>query len=110
MPAHPRLFILAVTWLSAYGIYVAAHRLKQLAIDELEPEHRATLGLLIDTAVEYGAPKNLSHIVTEALEPTPESQAGPLFDGSSVGGPDQEGGDARVQALGAVGSARRVEA
>lgn len=77
-PGNPRLYILAVTWLAAYGLYVAAHRLKRLAVEELEPEHQATLGLILDTAVDHGAPKSLRHVVTESLQPAP--QPGPLFE------------------------------
>lgn len=75
-PSDPRLFVLAVTWLSAYGIYVAAHRLKHLA-SQLEPEHQATLGVLLDTAVEHGAPKSLRQVVASALSKA--ADPGPLF-------------------------------
>lgn len=76
-PADPRLFIEAVAWLSQYSTCVAAHRLKRLALEQLEPEDQATLGLLIETAVEHGAQKYLRKIVTAGLETAPEP--GPLF-------------------------------
>jgi len=77
-PNDPRLFVLAVSWLTRFSIYVAVHRLKQLALDELSPKDQATLGLLIETAVEHGAPAHLARIVTAKLatDPTPE----PLFE------------------------------
>jgi DNA-binding GntR family transcriptional regulator len=46
--ANSRLFVMAATWLAAYGDYVAKHRLARLIGDELEPEHRPTLGFLLD--------------------------------------------------------------
>lgn len=77
-PADPRLFIEAVIWLTQYGTFVAAHRLKRLALEQLEAEDQATLGLLIETAVEHGAQKYLRKIVTTSLETAPEP--GPLFE------------------------------
>ncbi|MGA3067619.1 MAG: hypothetical protein ABSF29_12320 [Tepidisphaeraceae bacterium] len=50
-----RLFILAVTWLAKYGDYVAKHRLAHLILHELEEEHQATMGLMLDLARENGA-------------------------------------------------------
>jgi hypothetical protein len=47
---NSRLFILAASWLATYGDYVAKHRLARLLQDELEVEHRPTLGLLLDWA------------------------------------------------------------
>lgn len=76
-PTDPRLFIEAVTWLSKYSICVAAHRLKRLALEQLEAQDQATLGLLIETAVEHGAQKYLRKIVTTRLKTAPEP--GPLF-------------------------------
>jgi hypothetical protein len=77
-PADPRLFIEAVTWLSRYSTFVAAHRLKRLALEHLTPDDQATLGLLIETAVEHGAHKYLRKVVTPGLPTAPEP--GPLFD------------------------------
>lgn len=77
-PADPRLFIEAVTWLSQYSTVVAAHRLKRLALEQLVAEDQATLGLLIETAVEHGAQKYLRKVVTTGLETAPEP--GPLFE------------------------------
>lgn len=77
-PADPRLFIEAATWLSRYSTFVAAHRLKRLALEQLTPVDQATLGLLIETAVQHGAQKYLRKVVTPGLPIAPEP--GPLFD------------------------------
>ena len=51
---HARLFILAASWLALYDEYVARHRLAQLIRDELEPEYRLTMGMLLDWAATHG--------------------------------------------------------
>jgi hypothetical protein len=75
-PAHPRLFPLAVTWLVRHGIYVAVHRLKRLAHDKLDEEGQAILGLLIETAIEHGAPRALSRSIDRLTAVSPPA---PLF-------------------------------
>jgi hypothetical protein len=50
--ANSRLFILAGGWLALYGDYVAKHRLARLIRDELEAEHRPTVGFLLEWAKE----------------------------------------------------------
>lgn len=67
-PENARLLPLAVTWLVLYGQFVARHRLKRLALDELEAEARAVLGLLIEAAVERGGTRDLL-IVSEVCGP-----------------------------------------
>src|SRR5687768_15672578 len=52
--ANFRLFILAASWLAQYGDYVAKHRLARLVHDELESEHRPTLGFLLEWAKDHG--------------------------------------------------------
>lgn len=52
--ANSRLFVLAASWLAVYGDYVIKHRLARLAGDELEREHRPTLGFLLEWAKENG--------------------------------------------------------
>jgi len=73
-PSHARLFALSVTWLSQYSSFVARHRLKRLVIDELEPDARPTLGLLLDLAIKHGAARGLT-LVAQAcgrhVEPRP---------------------------------------
>lgn len=75
--ANARLLTLAVTWLAAYGTYIARHRLKHLIIEELETEYRPVLGLIIDTAVVAGAYREL-RTVTEPCVPASEAES--LFD------------------------------
>lgn len=65
---NARLLPLTVTWLVQYGQFVARHRLKRLALEELESEFQAVLGLIIEEAVEHGATRDLL-IVSEACEP-----------------------------------------
>lgn len=77
-PFNPRLFVLAVTWLRAFGVYVAAHRLKKLAADDLGPDDQATLGLIIDTAADHGGAKYLRRTVTDSLSCA--QSPGPLFE------------------------------
>jgi len=76
-PAMARLFIVAATWLNAYGDIIAKHRLKRLIDDELEPEHRPVLGLLLDTAQQDTHPREFES-VTKRL--TPEPSPKPLFE------------------------------
>jgi len=64
--ANSRLIILAVTWLAKYGEYVAKHRLAHLIRHELEKEHQATMGLMLDLAREKGA--NNSHRFNQAIQ------------------------------------------
>ncbi len=75
-PDMARLFIMAATWLREHGEMVAQHRLRRLIRDELEPEHRPTLGLLLETAQESAATREFDSTLKE-LEPAPEP--GPLY-------------------------------
>ena len=50
--ANIRLLIMGVTWLARHGDAVAKHRLARLIRDELEAEHRPTMGLILDLARE----------------------------------------------------------
>jgi len=77
-PADPRLYIAAWSWLSRHSSFIAPHRLKRLALEQLDPQNQATLGLLMETAVEHGAAQHLLQIVSACLETAPEP--GPLFD------------------------------
>lgn len=67
-PDNARLLPIAVTWLVEYGGFVARHRLKRLAQDELAPDDQAALGLIIDEAVANGATRDLL-IVAEVCRP-----------------------------------------
>lgn len=59
-PGNVRLFSHAVSWLAQYSNLIARHRLKRLATDELEPDARPTLGLLLDFAITHGASRELN--------------------------------------------------
>jgi hypothetical protein len=76
-PAMARLFIMAATWLHRYGDLIAKHRLKRLIRDELEREHHAALGLLLDIAQQGTHPAQFASIIREL---TPASEPHPLFD------------------------------
>jgi len=76
-PHMARLFIMAATWLHRYGDLVAKHRLKRLIRDELEHEHRAALGLLLDIAQQGTHPEKFASVIREL---SPASEARPLFD------------------------------
>ncbi|MGA2439736.1 MAG: hypothetical protein ABSH08_02145 [Tepidisphaeraceae bacterium] len=77
--ANSRLIILAVTWLAKYGQYVAKHRLAHLIRHELEKEHQATMGLMLDLAREKGT--NNSHRFNQAINAcAPADVQRPLLD------------------------------
>ncbi|MCA9290386.1 MAG: hypothetical protein KDA25_04610 [Phycisphaerales bacterium] len=77
IPRMARLFIMAATWLHAYGDTIAMHRLRRLIDDELEPECRPVLGLLLDTAQQGTHPREFEAVVRHILpEPSPK----PLFE------------------------------
>ncbi len=75
-PQMSRLFTIVATWLHTYGDMIAKHRLKRLIRDELEPEARPVLGLLLDIAQKGTHPLEFETI-TRHLKPATE--AGPLF-------------------------------
>lgn len=54
IPNNPRLFILAVTWLSQYGRLVAKHRLARMVGELEDVTTLAVLGLLLDTVDTMG--------------------------------------------------------
>jgi hypothetical protein len=76
-PGMPRLFIMAATWLHRYGDLIAKHRLKRLIREELEREHQATLGLLLDIAQQGTHPAQFASIIREL---SPAAEPRPLFD------------------------------
>lgn len=63
IPSMPRLFIMAATWLHAYGDLIAKHRLKRLIRDELEAEFQPILGLLLDTAQQGTHPLEFQSVI-----------------------------------------------
>lgn len=68
---NARLFPLAVTWLVEYGNFVAKHRLKRLVASEADEGQRAVLGLIIDSAIEHGAPRDLGFALDACLPVEP---------------------------------------
>ncbi len=76
-PKMARLFIVAATWLHAYGDTVAKHRLKRLIDEELEPEHRPILGLLLDTAQQGTHPREFESVIKHL---SPAASPKPLFE------------------------------
>lgn len=76
-PRMSRLFIMSATWLHRYGDLIAKHRLRRLIHDELEPEHRAAMGLLLEIAQQDSHPPQFGSIIRELA---PEAEPRPLFD------------------------------
>lgn len=72
-----RLFIMAATWLHAFGDTLAKHRLKRLIGEELEPEFQPVLGLLLDTAQQGTHPREFESIMKHL---GPEACPRPLFE------------------------------
>lgn len=76
LDANPRLLPLLTTWLVHFGDLVASHRLRALIARELEPTHRAALGLILETALQHGAPVHLQ-VPLDFCQPAPTPE--PLF-------------------------------
>lgn len=76
-PKMARLFIMAATWLHAYGDTIAKHRLKRLIDSELETEYRPILGLLLDTAQQGTHPREFESIIKHL---STEASPKPLFE------------------------------
>lgn len=76
-PSNARLFIMATTWLSKYSALIAKHRLRRLIQEELEEEHRPTMGLMLKMAIDAGANEGLNKAL-EACSPAKEPK--PLFE------------------------------
>jgi hypothetical protein len=77
--ANSRLFILPAGWLALYSDFVAKHRLVRLILDELEIEHRPTLGFLLDWA-KAATPAN-GHRFNQAIDACGSAaNAHPLLD------------------------------
>jgi hypothetical protein len=74
----PRLFIMAATWLSQYGYFVAKHRLSRMVAKDLNPREQATVGLLIDFARQFGK-RALSFLPGVVRDCRPVVPPQPLF-------------------------------
>lgn len=79
IPEMARLYIIAATWLHTHGDMIAKHRLMRLIRGELEPMHRATLALLLDTAQQGTHPKVFQSIIKKL---SPADDPMPLFEKS----------------------------
>jgi hypothetical protein len=75
--ANPRLPPLVVTWLVQHGKLIARHRLRRLAIDDGSVHTRAVLGLIIESAITFGASRELRAVISACH---PVSVPAPLFD------------------------------
>lgn len=96
IPTMARLFTMAATWLHIYGDTIAKHRLIRLIDDELEPEYRPVLGLLLDTAQQGTHPRAFESI-TKRL--SPEASPKPLFESSRENGTLAEIAQRRASSL-----------
>ena len=76
IPANPRLFIMAATWLARYGRLVAKHRLVQMVGQLEDAAAVAALGLLLDTA-DTMCHADVLDVVKSACRPAPAPM--PLF-------------------------------
>lgn len=77
---NSRFFILAASWLARYGDYVARHRLARLIHDEMEDEHRPTMGFLLDWAKKHGGKANDFRFNLAINVCRPAKDLGPLSD------------------------------
>lgn len=96
IPTMARLFTMAATWLHIYGDTIAKHRLIRLIDDELEPEYRPVLGLLLDTAQQGTHPRAFESITKQL---SPEASPKPLFESSRENGTLAEIAQRRASSL-----------
>jgi len=61
--ANARLWIMAITWLCRYSDCTAKHRLKALALDELEARHLPTFGLMLETIREKSGTRRFDSLI-----------------------------------------------
>lgn len=73
---HARLLIVAITWLTRYGQLVARHRLRRMAIEQLDASERAVLGLVLDLVRDH---TGTAHFNDTILACRPRPHAEPLF-------------------------------
>ena len=73
---------MSATWLHRYGEFVAKHRLRRLIREELAPEHRPVLALLLDIAHQGTHPARFASIIKDI---SPHTPPGPLFDVERLG-------------------------
>ena len=76
VPQDPRLFEVAVTWLSTYYELVAAHRLLRLLHDQKEPQSTAALGLLLVYVAHKAKTGHFNDVIAQCH---PDPKAKPLY-------------------------------
>jgi len=72
-------FVMAVTWLAAYGELVARHRLARLVGQELEAAYQPAMALLLDTVIDH-EPRHVHRFHGAIAVCRPARRAGPLLD------------------------------
>ena len=72
-------WVMAITWLAAYGELVARQRLARLAREELEAAHQPALGLMLETVVQL-APRHECRFRAAIAACAPAAHPGPLLD------------------------------
>lgn len=77
---NPRLFNTVATWLSVYGVAVARHRLARLIKGELDPEHQPALALLLESAVELDARRELGAVPRACARADPSRPLHAVYD------------------------------
>ena len=77
--SDPRLFIMAATWLARYGEMICVPRLTGLIENDLEAEHRPTIGVLLDFA-QHLSPDSPPHFGAALVACAPATEPHPLFD------------------------------
>jgi hypothetical protein len=74
-----RVFIMAASWLARYATLIAKHRLRAMIVHELEPSHRAALGLLLDIVHHKLKTDRFNGAIRACADSIP-SVGEPLFD------------------------------
>lgn len=76
LPTQARLFNMTITWLCRYGDLIARHRLRQMAIGQLDAEAKAALGLLLESAANHSGTSHFNLIIDCCV---PALSPGPLY-------------------------------
>ncbi len=80
-PMSPRLFVMAITWLSRYAELVAEHRMATMVRREPDESIKATLGLLLDEAGLHARRHDRRRNLRRAMKLcAPAERPGPLFE------------------------------
>jgi len=76
IPDNAKLLAVGASWLARYSIFIVRDRLALLVAQELEPEHRPTMGLFLDIAGRWA---KTSHFAKAIKLCNPAVDPGPLF-------------------------------